>query len=108
MEIQKSNLNLPDAVVRKIRELQLFQITLQEMKNQETEIKEAILKAMEESGVKSAEIDGVAKITYVAPSVRKTLDKGTVEAFLKDMGENLSDYYKATPVSASVRITYAD
>lgn len=80
--------------------LKAFQIEKARMELLEKEIKEAMLKAMEENGIKSYESDNV-RITYKAPTTRKTVDTNA----LKEQG--LYDaFVKESPVKASVAITW--
>ena len=80
--------------------LKAFQIEKARMEMLEKEIKEAMLTAMEQNGIKSYESDNV-RITYKAPSTRKSVDsnalkeQGLYEAFLNE-----------SPVKASVVITW--
>ena len=80
--------------------LKAFQIEKARMEMLEKEIKEAMLTAMEQNGIKSYESDNV-RITYKAPSTRKSVDsnalkeQGLYEAFLKE-----------SPVKASVVISW--
>lgn len=74
-----------------------------ELAKKEKEFKRQLIKAMEETGVKSFEND-LFKFTYVAPQTRCKTEID--EALLKQDG--LYDRYASeseTPVKASVRIT---
>lgn len=83
-----------------MKKLHDFQVMKAEMELQEKEIKQAMLKAMENNDIKSFENDFV-KITYKAPTTRKTVD--TVE--LKAQG--LYDMFvKESPVKSSVMLTW--
>ena len=96
----KDAIELPEAVRFALQKLKEFQITKQEMDNQEKEIKQAIQKAMEENGIKGFENDDV-KISYVAPTQRVSVDTAKMKE------EGIYDLYtKTSEVKASVRLTY--
>lgn len=98
--VTENQIELPEAVKHELQKLREFQITKQEMDNEEKAIKQAIQKAMEDNGIKSFENDDV-KITYIAPSQRVSVDT----AKLKE--EGIYDYYtKTSEVKASVRLAY--
>ena len=100
IKIVENHIELPEAVRFALQKLKEFQITKQEMDNQEKEIKQAIQKAMEEHGIKSFEIEDV-KISSVPPTQLVSVNK----AKMKD--EGIYDLYtKASEVKASVRLTY--
>ena len=83
-----------------MRKLHDFQVQKAQMEMQEKQIKEAILTAMENNDIKSFENDFL-KVTYKAPSTRKTVDTKA----LKD--EGLYDLYtKESPVKSSVVLTW--
>lgn len=100
IKIVENQIELPEAVRFALQKLKEFQITKQEMDNQEKEIKQAIQKAMEENGIKSFENDDV-KISYVAPTQRVSVDTAKMKE------EGIYDLYtKTSEVKASVRLTY--
>ena len=100
IKIVENHIELPEAVRFALQKLKEFQITKQEMDNQEKEIKQAIQKAMEENGIKSFENEDV-KISYVAPTERVSVDTAKMKE------EGIYDFYtKASEVKASVRLTY--
>ena len=72
-----------------------------EAEAQIAEIKDAILKAMEQNGVKTFESDFI-KITYVAPSTRATIDSAKLKKELPEVAEK---YTKTSETKASLRIT---
>lgn len=80
--------------------LQAFQVEKARMELLEKEIKEAMLKAMEENGIKQYESDSV-RITYKAPTTRKSVDTNA----LKEQGLYES-FLKESQVKASVVITW--
>jgi regulator of replication initiation timing len=71
------------------------------IKEQQEEIRKALLKAMEETGTVKFESD-IVNITYVDPTVRETFDTKT---FKKENPEEYDRYVKFSPVKASIRIT---
>ena len=78
-------------------------ITVQKKKLEEQEklMKQKLLQAMEEHGVKSFE-NAKVKFMYVAPTTRTTIDSKKLKADHPDIVEA---YSKTSNVSASVRIT---
>lgn len=74
---------------------------VKEAKAKQENLKEALLKEMEERNLKTYEKNGV-KITYVAPSTRSTIDSAKLK---KDLPEIAEKYTKETQVKASLRIT---
>ena len=70
----------------------------------EKEIKDAIIKAMEDNGIKTFECDTM-RITYVAPSESKTVDAARIK---KEMPEIAAQYEKIVRKQASLRITVKD
>lgn len=68
---------------------------------QEKELKQKLVEAMERYGVKSFENDQI-KMTYVAPTTRSTIDSTKLK---KDHPDIAEQYTKTSNVSASVRVT---
>lgn len=88
---------LPD----RIQEVTDLMIQVKKAEERIVEIKESLLKAMEDNGVKKFENEQIS-FTYVGPSIRTTFDKKKLE---KDHPElDLSKYNKTSAVKASVRI----
>ena len=71
-----------------------------DIKEKETELKNAILEAMEAENVIKLESDDVV-ISYVAPTDRESLDTKALRA---DLPEVYDEYVKIAPVKASIRI----
>ena len=96
-ELDVMNSTVPD-VLKAITD-----ITVQKKKLEEQEklMKEKLLKAMEEHGVKSFE-NAYVKFMYVAPTTRTTIDSTKLK---KDHPDIAEQYSKTSNVSASVRIT---
>lgn len=91
---------LGEKAERAIKQLQDLQFQIAQAKQLEGEVKEALLKAMEEHGIKQFENEYV-KFTYVPASTRMTADT-------KKMKEDniFEEYSKESQVKASVRITF--
>ena len=81
-------------------QLKAFQVEKARMEMLEKEIKEAMLQAMEQNGIKSYESENV-KIIYKGPTTRKTVDT----AALKEQGL-YEAFTKESPVKASVSISW--
>lgn len=96
-ELQVMQEVLPD----KLNEVTDLMIQMKKAEAQITKIKEALLKAMEDNGIKKFENEKLT-FTYVAPTTRKTFDK---KAFEKAHPEiDLGQFDKVSNVKASVRI----
>lgn len=95
-----NNIVLDAVANQKLKEFHDFQIQVAEMKQLEGEIKESLLKVMEEHGIKKFENEFVS-ITYVPSSTRLTADT-------KKMKEDniFEEYCKSSVVKPSVRITF--
>lgn len=72
-----------------------------QMDEQEKQLKQKLVEAMETYGVKSFEND-LIKMTYVAPTIRSSIDSTRLK---KDHPDIVEQYTKTSPVSASVRVT---
>lgn len=91
------NKQVPD-VIKAISDICTQKKKLEE---QEKKMKESLQNAMEQYGVKKFENE-VISVTYVAPTVRNTIDSAKLKKELPDVA---SKYNKQSNVSASVRIT---
>lgn len=78
----------------------VLQKKLLKLREQDNEIRGAIKKAMEDSNTKTFENDFL-KITYVAPSVRKSIDTTKLKEFEPKIYDK---YLRESPISSSVRI----
>ena len=97
VEVVDGNIKVAEDV---FKYLYNFQLMKAEAEKVEKNLKDSILKAMEDNNIKSFENDFV-KVTYKAPSVRKAVDS----ARLKE--EGLYDLYlKESPVKSSVTVTW--
>ena len=97
VRVENGNITVAEEVMKKLHD---FQVKKAEMDLQEKEIKQAMLKAMEDNDIKSFENDFV-KITYKAPTTRKSVDTDELKAKgLYDM------FLKESPVKSSVMLTW--
>ena len=97
IKVENNELQIAQEASEKLKQLYAvkaeFDVRMDDLKNQ-------MLKAMEDNGIKSFENDFM-KITYKAPSTRKTVDI----ARLKE--EGLYDFYvKESPVKSSLVVTF--
>ena len=76
-------------------------VKLKETEAKIAEIKESLLKAMEEHNIKKFENDRIS-VSYVAPTTRKTFDKKALQKDHPDI--DLEQYNKVSNVKSSVRI----
>ena len=95
---------LGEAAKRELKKLQEFQITLQEMRNTETELKEALYDAMEAAGIKKLETDFVT-ITYIAPTISTTIDTRKLKEELPEVADA---YSKSSAKKGYVRVEYTE
>lgn len=72
-----------------------------EMQKRSEALKEAIIKSMEKQGVYSFN-NGRIKVSYIAPTIRKSIDTAKLKEEMPDIAEK---YTKSAPVKAGVRIT---
>lgn len=97
VKVQDGHITVAEEVMKKLHD---FQVKKAEMDLQEKEIKQAMLKAMEDNDIKSFENDFV-KITYKAPTTRKTVDTNELKA------QGLYDMFvKESPVKSSVTVSW--
>ena len=105
---QKKTLELDTVSCEKIitiqQELKSLDDRKKELEQTESELKKMLIEKMEETGVKSIDND-YFKITYIAPSIRETLDSAKLK---KELPEVANQYVKTTAIKASVRITLKD
>lgn len=83
------------------RALKTLDLKKKELEDQEKEMKQALIKKMEENGVKSIDND-LFKITYVEGYERESIDSTRLK---KEKPEIAAEYIKSSTVKASVRIT---
>ena len=79
-----------------------FERQLKAIKEQEEELKKAILEEMESKGIIKVydEINGIS-ITYVAESYRETFDS---KLFRKEHPDVYDEFIRMSPVKSSIRI----
>ncbi|MBR5795390.1 MAG: hypothetical protein IKY26_04550 [Erysipelotrichaceae bacterium] len=99
VRIENGSIVVAEDVLEKFHD---FQVVKARMEMEEKKLKESLLKAMEENGIKSFENDFV-KITYKAPTVRSSVDTQA----LKEQGL-YDSFVKESPVKSSVVITWRD
>ena len=97
VKVQDGHITVAEEVMKKLHD---FQVEKAKMEMQEKEIKQAMLKAMEDNDIKSFENDFV-KITYKAPTTQKRVDTDELKA------QGLYDMFlKESPVKSSVMLTW--
>lgn len=101
-QVEETDLQVIESTVPDVLKA-ITDITVQKKKLEEQEklMKEKLLQAMEEHGVKSFE-NAKVKFMYVAPTTRTTIDSKKLKADHPDIAKA---YSKTSNVSASVRIT---
>lgn len=101
-QVEETDLQVIESTVPDVLKA-ITDITVQKKKLEEQEklMKEKLLQAMEEHGVKSFE-NAKVKFMYVAPTTRTSIDSKKLKADHPDIAEA---YSKTSNVSASVRIT---
>ena len=100
-EMENTNHNEIAKIVELEKMIKYYDEEKKKIEIQEQELKEAIIKGMEESGLTQIETDNI-KITYMAESIRVSLDsKAIKEKHPEIYNENL----KETKVKAQLRIT---
>lgn len=101
-QVEETDLQVIESTVPDVLKA-ITDITVQKKKLEEQEklMKEKLLQAMEEHGVKSFE-NAKVKFMYVAPTTRTTIDSKKLKADHPDIAKA---YSKISNISASVRIT---
>jgi hypothetical protein len=74
---------------------------LKELENTENEFKQVFMEKMKENNIKSFDL-GAVKITYIAPTTRKSFDSKKFELEHKEL---YGQYLKESPVKESLKIT---
>ena len=82
--------------------LKLYELEtlIKSLKEQEDEIKAAILEEMEWRNIYKVENEAIS-VTYIAPTTRETFDS---KALRKENPDLYDEYCKISPVKASVRV----
>lgn len=104
VKVKNGEVVVPEPMKRAIMKLQEFQITKQEMANEEELIKDALYKAMKEAGIKTWEYPGFAKYTVVEPTTQKRIDKKLIIS----AGLDPDDFSVTTEKKGFLKITYDD
>lgn len=101
-QVEETDLQVIQSAVPDVLQA-ITDITVQKKKldEQEKVMKQKLLQAMEEYGVKSFE-NAKVKFMYVAPTTRTSIDSAKLKKEHPDIAEQ---YSKTSNVSASVRIT---
>lgn len=99
IKVENGSIVLAEEVETKLR---AFQVHKLQMELLEKQIKEAMLKAMKENGIKSYESDNV-RITYKEATTRSSVDTKA----LKEQGL-YDSFVKKSPVKESVVVTWKD
>lgn len=104
-EIFKQELNVVDNELMQLYEVEALIKSIENQKKEAelraVELRNALMLAMEENGVKSFENERI-KLTYVDPTTRTTIDSTKLK---KEMPEVAEKYSKTTTTKASLRIT---
>ena len=82
------------------KQLYEFEKAMKELKEQEDELKKAILDEMEAKGIVKIDTDDLM-INYIAPTDRETFDS---KSFREKHQDLYDEFVKLTPVKSSVRI----
>ena len=99
-EIQVTN-NEIVGIISLEKIIQELDAKVKEAKAKQDELKQALIKEMEERGLKTYENEGV-RITYIAPSKRTTIDTKRLQIKHPDLYE---EFKKETEIKATIRIT---
>lgn len=102
--ISNDQIELSKSAMKVLKNLQEAQVTIQELKNGEEEIKEALKDAMEKTGTKKFENDYVS-VSLVPSTTRTTVDAKKLKV------EHPRIYKKVTKTTTSksyVKITYKE
>ena len=91
---------LPEQL-HKMKQLQQYRIEAEML---EKELKQELLEAMEEYGIKKWSSD-LFQAIYIAPSERTSLDTKRLKEELPDIAE---EYSKTSKVKSSVRVSFND
>ena len=98
--VTDGNIIIDEAAAQIIRQARDLELAMKAAEIKQKAVRQAIMQAMEQSGVKRFENDDV-EITYIDATTRNTVDTKA----LKEQGLYES-FLKQTPVKASVRVAY--
>lgn len=91
---------LPKEITPALMQLQELEIQAKSIEDQQKNLKEDLLKAMETHGVKKWDND-IMTVTYTAPTTRTSIDSTKLKKELPDVAEK---YSKTSNVKSSIRI----
>lgn len=94
---------IPKNIGTLLNEYATVQMLLAPLQEQAKELREAIKAHVMESGIDRAD-SGMAEVKYVPSYIRTTWDSKALKGYAVDHPE-LNQFCKATPVSATVKIT---
>ena len=98
--VKDGNILLDEHAVQVIKQAKDLELAMKSAEIKVKQVRQAIMNAMEQNGIKKFENDDV-EITYVAATTKKGVDtKALKEQGIYDL------FVKETPVKASVRVTY--
>ena len=97
IKVEKGTPLLDPLVAEKIVK---FETAMKQLKKQEDELKDAILKEMEDKNIIKLDTDDLA-ITYVAGTDRETFDS---KKFKEDHQDLYDEYIKMSSVKAQIRL----
>ena len=83
------------------RQIQSQKAMLEQLEQQQEQMKVEIMEAMKQNGIKSFDM-GEIKLTYIAPTTRESLDNKTLKVELPEIYEK---YKKETQVKEQLKIT---
>ena len=96
--------NIPSPILLRLQTLAKWQVTKQEMENEEKLLREMFLRVMKENAIPVLELDGVT-ISYRGGHTRITIDSKRLKAEQPEIAEK---YSKVSNVAESVVITFDD
>ena len=97
IKLENNRISLNENVSKNIAE---FENAIKELKAKEDELKQNILKEMEEKGILKVETNDII-INYIESTDRETFDTKT---FREEHSDLYDEYIKITPVKSSIRI----
>ena len=104
-QLYKKELDLSNNVLEELYKVEqvikYYEDKKEEAEKQAKEMRQALMKAMEKANISNFENDHI-KITYVAPTVRKSIDSTRLK---KEQPSIYDEYQKESNVKASLRIT---
>lgn len=102
IEYQNNALVIPENMQKELKKLAEFEITKQEMENEEAKIKDAFMQAFEKYGLRRYEDDNV-QIVFKNGYTKKSIDKKALSAAYPKIAERFT---KVSDCKASVQVSY--